>query len=607
MAIKTITVYVVVKEDPLPRFYKDRFMPKVFLRKDDAVKVLREDPQSLLGYGWLGYGCKIINCEVHGDRYTITKRTGDGHEETQTFAIEKLKVGEDRVFFDSNGVAEVSNWEYVLVKNLGCVDWDTHEWVHHLAELGYSECYGKYVLDCCDWWKFIGVTDVDMPKLCSCPWFLDHKECAGIQLRSDDWCQILKSHPEFETHPRFASSGGWEMFTGQDWSELLSAQPRFADHCQWDELSGWNWMTLLLEKDIFLERFRPVAEVKLHDGSITSYHIPDFIIKFPEFGRMFDLTCLRACDWVRLLSVHPEYEPGCDFSNFCDEDWVVLLQAQPQFLNRVNWNVNWRSRSGNADNNLIRLFRVCPNAIHACDLSQVGGTTIVETLVEFPELEPRCPWERLSCENWAWLLREQPKYGESCMRWAEFSMRHLISIFEKHPELSVLLDWKLLDPASVVDLLVKFPEFVKHVELSTVTDPIDCIRLYLAQPRFGEQLQVEDAWTQLHGYVWEGKCGPIVAVPWHGRDTEVPFPFVHRLRLRESRKSDIGSSSWVEGELHQVTNYRAIVMDGVEVDNSEREYVRCVREWFRTHETSVRIIYFVDRDGGFNHIEDAFK
>ena len=133
----------------------------------------------------------------------------------------------------------------------------------------------------------------------ACPWFMEHEECAGIEVEEYDWPYILMRHPEFSTRCTL-----WNGVDGQAWCVILSKAPRLASKCDWEKLDGSEWVALLKKR--------------------------------PRFENQCDWSRLSGCHWVELLKSRPKFATHCDWSKLSGADWERLLERRPEFADRCD-------------------------------------------------------------------------------------------------------------------------------------------------------------------------------------------------------------------------------------------------------------------------------
>ena len=332
MKMKLKKVYAVSKE-PLrdTESYPQGFLGKIFEQRNDAIRALPDLAREYVRAARMHYsGPAYPIIQINGASCFIEWQNGDGFEqfENKELRIEELTIAEGRVVF-KNGVATVNSgdWRRVLIKDLECEDWDARTWADQFAMARENPDQIQELLDKCDWWKFIGVNKGALGHylafMDACPWFMEHEECAGIEVGECDWPYILEKHPEFSKRctswnavdgrawriilskaPRLASKCDWEKLGGEEWVELLKKRPRFEKQCAWSRLSGWNWVELLRSR--------------------------------PKFANHCDWSKLSGADWARLLESRPEFAKMCDVTKLSDSDCAELLQTQPQLFGPIN-------------------------------------------------------------------------------------------------------------------------------------------------------------------------------------------------------------------------------------------------------------------------------
>ena len=211
-----------VSKDPLrdAESYPQRFLCKIFEQRSDAVSALPDLAREYVQAARMHYtGPAYPIITINGVSSSIEWQNGDGAEQfgDKELRIEELTIAEGRVVF-KNGVAAVDpcDWRRVLTKSLECEDWDARTWAERFAMARDNPDQIQELLDKCDWWKFVGVDKMAIGHylafMVACPWFMEHEECAGIEVEECDWPYILMRHPEFSTR-----CTSWNGVDGQAW------------------------------------------------------------------------------------------------------------------------------------------------------------------------------------------------------------------------------------------------------------------------------------------------------------------------------------------------------------------------------------------------------
>lgn len=322
-----------VSKDPLrdAESYPQRFLGKIFERRNDAVRALPDLAREYVRTARMHYsGPAYPIIQINGDSCFIEWQNGDGNEqfEKRELRIAELTIAEGRVVF-KDGVATVDpcDWRRVLTKSWECEGWDARIWADQFALARENPDQIQELLDKCDWWKFVGVDKMTIGHylafMDACPWFMDHEECAGIEVEECDWPYILMSHPEFSTR-----CTSWNAVDGCAWSVILSKDPRLASKCDWGKLDGDAWVALLKKRPRFEER----CDWNLFSG----WHWVELLKSRPKFASHCDWSKLSGADWARLLERRPEFAKMCDVTKLNDSDCVELLQTQPQLFGPIN-------------------------------------------------------------------------------------------------------------------------------------------------------------------------------------------------------------------------------------------------------------------------------
>ena len=79
----------------------------------------------------------------------------------------------------------------------------------------------------------------------------------------------------------------------------------------------------------------------------------------------------------------------------------MILKAKPELANKCDWKKlpTW---------NQIRILRYQPELASFADISNAKGCEITELLKLHPNINITVPWERLTGEDWSFLLCGQP-------------------------------------------------------------------------------------------------------------------------------------------------------------------------------------------------------
>lgn len=310
MHIKTIVVYAIAKE-PVTNAasYPYRFLPRVYMRKIDAVAALPELAREFMRKfprvddEWENPIALILRDEC--DIEYQSRWQPDNSIKKRTLTIEKLTVVDGRVAFNDGVKADVDDWEEVLVKDPKFKGWNAQDWIDRLYDAsvnGPTEYSFQDLLERCDWWKFLGVSGENVNNrqgfVISCPWLVDHVECSGIKILSCEWLTILERHPRVAKKCKV-----WDEFDGGSWSELLVKKPQFASRCDWKKLQGNDWVTLLLDR--------------------------------PSFSVRCDWSLLSGDDWTRLLKERPEFVEFCNPLKLSNAQWTEVFQYQPQLAEKT--------------------------------------------------------------------------------------------------------------------------------------------------------------------------------------------------------------------------------------------------------------------------------
>jgi hypothetical protein len=438
MNVTMVNVYAVVMDPPeKDGVYLSRFLEDVFEKKSIALASLRDAAREFAGeLRCKCAGCSRVEIEFDRDASKVVIYNESCEQDTPKVVqlrIEKIAVPKGRIEF-VDGKAKVKNWGEALNKDRRFIDWDAGKWAMSFNEAHWEG--GEYSVDelraCCDWWKFIGVAEQELPMpelVTGCPWFMDQPECAQIHVRVDDWQVLLAVHPEFadrctvwdrftgghwscllSRRPEFADRCKWDKLSGEDWANILVERPEFSSHCQWNKLEGRNWVQLLkchpefanhcnwecLRGRDWCELLTNVPELeknlvvtRLKDGTARGCGwLAGFLEKFPQHIPDCDLRELGD-GWPRFLVTYPQYADQCDFSKFDADGWGVLLPHRPEFVNKVDWSIDWRKK-------------------------YYGGYVLMDLLEKVPYVREKCDWRKLKVDVRVEVLEKYPEIAEKC-------------------------------------------------------------------------------------------------------------------------------------------------------------------------------------------------
>ena len=661
MKIRLCNVYCIVRDPPkVAGKYLSRFLDDVFETKANASAsfkdVARDFAREKTRDG--GPGVRTEFEFERNEARLAWYREERGQEvcEEIRLRIEKVSVPENRIRF-VGGRAKVENWEDVLNKDPRFRDWDAQKWVNafSVAGTGDEEYSVEELRSCCDWWKFIGLTerDLDVCKfVVGCPWFMDRPECAQINIAPELWPNLLEAHPRFASRctvwndfggsawasllvrrPVFSDRCDWNKLSGDNWASLLAERPELAPNCRWERLEGGDWCSLLKRRPEFADKCNwsclrgrdwceLLAEMPEFEGHLIVERLRDgtaggcgwllgFLEKFPQHISDCDLRDLG--DWPRFLRSYPQYADQCDFSRFSADGWDKLLPSRPEFIDKVDWSIDWR-RQYYGSNVLVDLLEKVPGVYEKCNWQSLRGSVLIDVLAKYPEVSEKCNLGQLSKLDWYNLLLKCHAFGPKCPCWEAFSGVQIGKLLESNIELVEYAGLGEFASGKLTDVLIVAPGLKAVADLGRIDNAVDRMRLCAARPQFREDIQESENWRDAQGFVWKSVSGPIVVVPVSDLIKDFPmYPVDTRKRVenycvdfygvRYRGNSYKDHMDWAEarrivGEIfarQSEIGHRAVAIDGVYVGDEESGVVcnlaTIMKQWLEVHETSIRLLY----------------
>lgn len=169
---------------------------------------------------------------------------------------------------------------------------------------------------------------------------------------------------------------------------------------------------------------------------LTGFDWAKLLSERPEFAACCNWDLLNGGAWVNLLIHRPEFSDICPWEKVCKADWWNLLEFQPQFIDVCDW--PWERVEGDY---LADVFRYCRNR----DM-----------------LEERCPWDRLTGDQWDWCLTWLGPYslglGDKC-RWEKLNaVNWMLLLLDGGLQYAFLCPWDKLDGSAWLHLLARHPQ-----------------------------------------------------------------------------------------------------------------------------------------------------
>lgn len=622
------------------------YLPWAFTTEDRARAKLEEAATAIAAThfrGWNTYRLVVSDgqCRIEAplppppDKRTPNQAPWTP-EQVRILTVESIKVPEEVCQIPTeDGDFLVLDFTLALAKCWSTRDMTGGEW---LVELDPMSSDGSRVENC-DWWK------IDLDHLTPYQWMtvLRHRpdladKCPCWESFDDVmWCVLLRRQPQFEA--RFE---GWNRLPPTLWTLLLRRQPKLVKHFPvtcWNLLSSWDWVKLLSDQPLFAYAFKDWDQLSGDEWCRLLARQPNFA-EHCDWSK-FDWSSVGGNDWTELVLAHPEFLPKGEghpevWATLSAANWQEILRRFPEMEGLCGGNYQHWVYSAHPD--VRQLINDHPTLAAQCDFSGTDERMAVELLRDCPCLAGSSLLDCLkSWTQWFRLLSERPAFWPEC---------------EKR------LDWSALDESQIVDILIDHPEAIRHVDLKKVTKKANLWRLKSLRKEFRTAAEPTDmassvsswqrwhsasgivhaipvkgdlfnlpaalpcealavltlphgsrlmksayrAWCQMNGVVSNGltKCPADCRVDYV-RNATVPmekqefwYPPTHRV----SRDGMKGVLEKVLTEL-SAAGVTALAINGIAIENSDDWFVSVLRDWLRAADTSIRVIYLVDREGHF--------
>ena len=157
-----------------------------------------------------------------------------------------------------------------------------------------------------------------------------------------------------------------------------------------------------------------VDDLLFSEKSIDLQRVVDHYYKF----NLPAVSSISPTGWVRTLREMPSL---CDLETFLEvcpwrrltgDDWVEILSVAPSLEYKIPFDVL------SADDTAI-LLKAFPHFAGKCDWGRVAREFRWGLCNDLPELATYFPWDCKDCQPWLNLLRAVPKYADRCP-WNEF-------------------------------------------------------------------------------------------------------------------------------------------------------------------------------------------
>ena len=529
----------------------------------------------------------------------------------------------------------VMDWTLALTK---C--WETRwltqgEW---LDELDPMRGDGSRV-EKCDWWT------IDLGQLTPYQWMtvLRHRpdlaEKCPCWKDFDDvmWCVLLRRQPQFET--RFKN---WSRLPSHLRTLLLRRQPTLVKHFPatcWHGFSSWDWVQLLKDQPLFASVFKDWDQISGGGWCRLLTRQPQFAAHC-DWSK-FDWTSVGGNEWTELVTACPEFLSKAEgrsevWKTLSASNWQKVLRRFPEM--ECLCGANYQHWVGSTYSDVLQLIDDHPALVAHCDFSGTEEGVAVALLKDCPGLAESPLLDCLkSWPQWFCLLSASPAFWSEC---------------EKR------LNWSELTESQIVDILIDHPEAVRHVDLGKIAKKVNWWRLKSLRKEFRTDADQQDwapsvrswqlwhsasgivhaipvkgnlfdlpaalpcealavltlsdesrlmkaafeAWCQMNGVAPHGltKCPADcrfdyvrnVTVPMEGQDFW--HPPIHRFLRDEVREA-------LEKVLMEISasGVTALAINGISIEACNEWFLSDIRCWLEAAETSIRVIYLVDREGRF--------
>lgn len=275
-----------------------------------------------------------------------------------------------------------------------------------------------------------------------------------LDASSSAWVEALSDNPELvnECGSEFELSGGWDMFSGEDWVNLLLSRPELGSHCNASKLNGLDWGKLLV-------RYPSLAE-KCPWKKLSESDYAALLVSHPEWAKNYGLSFsgLNEEQWIALLRHHPEFGDQCHirFSEKSAFDLALLVKEQPVLLNALS---AYGSMSlfdplllfARGDDGTLPWYYLIRKTIRE------ESEPKVDFYDEWQNHKLPIRWDALSCSEWDGLLERHPECVDIFNKkkvWLHFSGADWTSkLLSNLPEWFDRCDWTKLTGDDWIRLL----------------------------------------------------------------------------------------------------------------------------------------------------------
>lgn len=178
-----------------------------------------------------------------------------------------------------------------------------------------------------------------------------HKAEHWKKITNEQWKQLASRHPEIfslyynlrtgqnvakclSDYPGYETYCDFSAIEPKELVNLLLKYPQFVKLCDLSKLPSDNLVDLLIEKTPDLS----LANEKTLFNSLSSKQKSDVLISRPQYSDLCDFTRIVAIDAYKVLIKHPELSTKINFAVWDGTTWLQLLEKQPQFADRCDWN-----------------------------------------------------------------------------------------------------------------------------------------------------------------------------------------------------------------------------------------------------------------------------
>lgn len=238
-----------------------------------------------------------------------------------------------------------------------------------------------------------------------------------------------------------------------------------------------------------------VDDLLFSEKSIDLQRVVDHYYKF----NLPAVSSISPTGWVRTLREMPSLRDLKTFLDVCPwrrltgDDWVQILSVAPSLECKIPFDAL------SAEDTAV-LLRAFPRFVDKCEWRRIARDFCWATCRELPELVKYFPWDSTDWQPWLGLLRVFPEYADRCP-WNEFiSERHeefWLKLLLARPELVKYYgNAKSLSATGWRQILRAHPELASKCDAWSIFDGVDWAYLLSRRPVLAPYCDSNDGWRK---------------------------------------------------------------------------------------------------------------